>query len=53
MKLPKLKEIKVKPIINKANGQINFSMPKKQMSKELIDNIINNKSIKLLFEDIW
>jgi hypothetical protein len=47
-----LKEIKVKPIINKANGQINFSMPKKQMSKELIENIINNKSIKLLFEEV-
>jgi len=47
----KLKELLVKTRINKANGQININIPKKQLSIKELDNIQKNKSIKLLFED--
>ena len=46
-----LREIKITPRINKANKQINFSIPKKKVSKELLNKIGSGKSIKLLFED--
>ena len=47
----KLKELKLKAVINKANGQINFSMPKKKMCKEIIDKAYSGKPIKFLFEE--
>ena len=47
-----LKPIEVKPIINKCNGQINISIPKKKVAKELIDKVTEGKTIKLLFEDL-
>ena len=46
------KELSVKPRVNKANGQINFSLPRKQMTKEILDKVSSGKSIKLLFEDL-
>jgi hypothetical protein len=46
-----LRECSVRPIINKSNKQINFSIPKKKISKELVDKLSSGKSIKLLFED--
>jgi len=46
-----LKQIKVKAVINKANGQVNFSLPKKQVCKELVEKAYSGKSIKLFFED--
>lgn len=45
------KLMRVKAVINKANGQINFSLPKKKVCKELIDKAYSGKSIKLLFEE--
>ena len=46
-----LKSFKVKAIINKNNGQINLSLPKKKVCKELIEKAYSGKPIKLLFED--
>lgn len=46
-----MKSIKIKPIINKKNGQINFSLPKKKISKEILDKATSGKSIKFLFEE--
>jgi hypothetical protein len=45
------KSIDVKAIINKKNGQINFSLPKKKIGKELIEKANSGKIIKLMFED--
>lgn len=45
------KGIDLKAVINKANGQINFSMPKKKASKDLIDKAYSGKVIKLFFEE--
>jgi hypothetical protein len=47
----KLSAIRVKAIINKANGQINLSIPKKKVNKKLIDDAYSGKPIKLLFEE--
>jgi len=41
------KFIKVKPIINKKNGQINLYLPKKKLSKEIINQISKKNSIKI------
>lgn len=46
-----LKRILVKATINKANGQINLSIPKKKVGKQIIDDAYSGKPIKLLFED--
>jgi len=46
-----MKELLLKARINKANGQININLPKKQFSIEELDNIQKGKSIKLLFQD--
>jgi len=47
----KLVEIRVKPRINKCNGQINFAVPKKQVTKRFLDKIDSNKAVKFLFEE--
>jgi hypothetical protein len=47
----KLREVNIKPFVNKSNKQINFSIPKKKISKELASKLSTGKSIKLLFED--
>jgi hypothetical protein len=51
MKNINIKSIKVKAVINKSNGQINFSLPKKKLCQEVLDKAYSGKSIKLLFED--
>ena len=51
MKKLNLKMIRVKAIINKANGQININIPKKKAGKELIDKAYSGKLIKLLFDE--
>lgn len=47
-----MKLFKLKPIINKKNGQVNFSLPKKKVGKEVIDIIKNNPhaKVKIKFE---
>lgn len=47
----KFKELSVKARVNKANGQINISLPKKQFSIKELDDIQKNKSIKLLMKE--
>ena len=45
--------IKLKTIINKRNGQINTSIPKKKLPKNILDAIRKQPgSIKNLFVDI-
>jgi hypothetical protein len=51
MNVKKLNSILIKPVINKNNGQINFSLPKKKAGKELIEKAYSGKSIKFMFED--
>jgi hypothetical protein len=46
-----MKELSIKPRINKANGQINFSIPKKKVCQELIDKAYSGKPIKFLLDD--
>lgn len=47
----KFKKLELKAIVNKKNGQINFSLPKRKLNKKVLDKINNHKSIKFLFED--
>jgi len=42
-----MQEITIKPRINKKNGQINFSLPKKQMSKNFLKDSHLIKSMKI------
>jgi len=44
-----INKLKVKPVVNKANGQINICIPKKKVRKEVLENINN----KLLEISIW
>jgi hypothetical protein len=46
-----MKELNLKPRINKANGQINFSLPKRKVCKEILDKIYSNKPIKFLLKE--
>jgi len=42
-----------KPIINKRNGQINLSLPKGKMPKDLLDKILfDKKAIKVIIEEL-
>ena len=41
---------KVKPRLNKANGQVNFSIPRKKMSSELKELIKMKTTLKFKFE---
>ena len=48
-----MKVFNIKAIINKKNGQINFSLPKKKLSETLKKNILETKRIKInIIEDI-
>ena len=47
-----LKELNIKAVINKCNGQINFSIPKKKATKEILDKVYSGKPIKFLMEDL-
>lgn len=40
-------DLKLPVIINKKNKQMNFSIPKKKISKEIIKDIGKNKFIKI------
>lgn len=46
-----MKSFKLKPTINKTNGQINISLPKKKLPKEMQDNFAKLKSVKFNLED--
>lgn len=46
-----MKPLKVKPIFNKKNKQVNFSLPKRKLSKEFRDDIPKMKSIKIRIVD--
>ena len=41
------KEMSLKPVINKRNGQMNFSLRKGSLPKDLISKLPHLKSIKL------
>lgn len=42
------KIMKLKPIINKANGQINISIPKKSLSENMKKNILKGNNISVI-----
>jgi len=44
------KKFDVKLIINKRNGQMNFSLPKRKLSKKNIYDLKNSKKIKISIE---
>jgi len=44
-------KLKVKPWVNKRNGQINISLPKKKLEKNIIEDIKKGKCIKLFLEE--
>lgn len=46
-----LKKVSVKPILNKRNGQINFSIKKTSLPKDIKDKLPKLKSIRLRMED--
>lgn len=46
------KSLIVNAVINKRNGQINFSVPKKKISLSLKNKILNDKKMRIKIEDI-
>jgi len=42
-----MNSLKLKPIVNKNNGQITLSLPKKQLDKELLKSISKGKKIRV------
>ena len=42
-----MKLIDIKPIINKKNGQINVSIPKKSLSKKQLNDINDKKRMRI------
>jgi len=47
------KKVKVKPILNKSNGQINFSLPKRKFSKKQFTDILKSKSMTIKIEKLY
>lgn len=47
-----MKLFNLKPTINKKNGQINFSLPKRKLSKKIISEILLKKKIKIKLEEM-
>lgn len=47
------KPLRVGVFKNKKNGQINFSLPKKKMSKKMLLDIGKAKTIKISIEKIY
>lgn len=45
------RNINLKPRVNKANGQINFSLKKTSLPKKIVDRLPKLKSVKLNMED--
>lgn len=48
-----MKILKVNLRTNKANGQINFSIPKKKFSKKGIADLSKSKELKIRLEDFY
>jgi len=46
-----MKPFKIKPIVNKINGQINFSLPRKKLSKSFKEQLPEIKEVKIKIED--
>ena len=44
-------EFKTKPTINKNNGQINISIPKKELSEKLKSNLLSGKKINVKIDE--
>ena len=44
-------DLKVKPFVNKKNGQINVSLNRKYLPKKLLDNINEIKEIKVSLKE--
>lgn len=44
------KTVLVKPVINKANGQLNFSLSKKKVPKKVLDILKKDPSAKPIFK---
>ena len=42
-------KLKVKPIINKANGQVNISLPKKKLSKKFLKHLDKVHELEIKF----
>lgn len=51
--MPIFKKIKVKPILNKSNGQINFSLPKRRFSEKQFKDILKSKEITIKIEKLY
>jgi hypothetical protein len=47
-----MKSFIVKATLNKKNGQINFSLPKKKLSDSFKKNILDTKQLKIIIEDM-
>ena len=47
------KKIDVKLIVNKSNGQMNFSLPKKKISKETLANIMRSKKMRIEIDKLY
>ena len=47
-----MKAFTVRAILNKKNGQINFSLPKKKLSTGMKQRILNTKEMKIIIEDL-
>ena len=43
------KIFEIKPTINKSNGQINFSLPKKALSQRQLNDVYSREKIKFMF----
>ena len=45
--------LNVTPRVNKRNGQINISLPRKNIPKKLADNILEVKRLRIGLEDFY
>lgn len=45
------KILNLKPVLNKKNGQINFNLPRKKLSKEFFDKVCQSNLLKVELED--
>jgi hypothetical protein len=45
-----MKKFNVKAIVNKKNGQINVSLPKRKLGKKNLKKILEKKELKLMLE---
>ena len=46
-----MKFLKVKAVVNKKTGQINISLPRKQLSLEMKNKILDMKQLKIKIKD--